>query len=61
MARTSHGGTEPFPPGPAQLPGFFIPRGESSGVSYGRQTNGPTRESAGRSGDSLKGSVDFNF
>lgn len=54
-------GHRAFPPGPAQLPGSFIPCGESSGVSYGRRTNGPTRESAGRSGDSLKGSVDFNF
>lgn len=60
MARTSHGGTEP-PHNSAQLPRSFLPRGESSGVSQGRPTNWPTRESEGRSGHSLKGGVDFNF
>lgn len=54
MAGTSHGGTAPSPT-PAQLPRSFIPRGES------RRTNGPTPESAGRSGDGLKGGVGFNF
>lgn len=48
------GGTAPSLT-PAQLPRSFIPRGES------RRTNGPTPESAGRSGDGLKGGVGFKF
>lgn len=50
------GGTAPSPT-PAQLLRSIIPRGESRG----RRTNGPTTESAGRSGDGLKGGVGFNF